>query len=486
MPVPAPSPKPNARVQGQFLARRSVLCALWPLFLFCLVGLSLLALSGPAVAEGQEGAPSAAAGGGEADVPPVPGGFAVRAIAQGARELLEGLVGFPRPGDAGPPNPLTLPPEGPLEIILRHSIPRALAGKACSARIMAVGDILIHNTMRQYAANGDGGFDFKPNFQYVRPILAQGDLVIGNLENPLAGADRGLSGYPNFNAPQELAGDLKANGFTTVLLSNNHSLDRGWNGLETTIRTVDGAGLDYAGAYLDGKDKERRLISVFNGLRIAILAYTYGLNGYPGPKAGEEWRLGVIDRELIFSDLRLAWDQGADFVIVSLHFGNEYQRSPDKLQIRLVQELLAGDPPQGLKGPDLILGSHPHVVQPFVQTETGPDGASQAVMYSLGNFMTSQPYAYTYLGLILDGHLTLEADGRKTIGPFTLIPTYCRKGVEDGRKFYRVIPMAQAAGRPADFGLSEDEAMQMAKDLEEINRHLVSLEPEPGRWPNLK
>jgi poly-gamma-glutamate synthesis protein (capsule biosynthesis protein) len=349
-----------------------------------------------------------------------------------------------------------------------------------------VGDILIHDTTRSYSLQPDGSYDFKPNFAYARPILSQGDLVIGNLENPLAGKELRFSGYPNFNAPQELAVDLKDSGFTTVTVANNHSLDRGWAGLETTLKTVRAAGLDYVGAYLDPDDKKRQQIYIYNGLKVGILAYTYGLNGRSGPKKGEEWRLGVIDRETIWNDLKAVREEGVDFLIVILHFGEEYQRKPNQAQTSLVSELLVGDPQGGLDGPDLILGHHPHVVQPFVQVLAAQGSTSQAVMYSLGNFMTSQNYPYTNLGLILEGKLSISFDGRKIMGPFSLIPTYCHKGTKDGKRYYKVIPLAQAARDPKSYGLTDSHHKQLAAYLEEMNRHLVSMEPDPDKRPFLK
>ncbi|MDR2302711.1 MAG: CapA family protein [Deltaproteobacteria bacterium] len=410
--------------------------------------------------------------------------FTKSAAERGAQTLLDGLVGLSRTLD--PRKTPSLPTEDPRYFPVRRYAPRGLLGKSCSVKFVAVGDILIHDTMRAYSKRKEGGYDFKPNFQYVRPIFKKADLVIGNLENPLAGEERRLSGYPNFNAPQELAGDLKESGFTTVLIANNHSMDRSWAGLAQTIETVEAAGLDYVGAYRDPQDKKRRLIAVYNGLKIATLAYTYGLNGYPGPKPDERWRLGVIDQELIWSDLKAVQDEGVDFIILSLHFGNEYERKPNKIQTALVAELLAGDPERGLAGPDLILGHHPHVVQPFVQIEKGPGLSNQAVMYSLGNFMTSQPFPHTFLGLILTGELSVGPDGRKTVGPFTLIPTYCHKGVKDGKKYYRVIPMARGARDPESFGLTAATGKLMERYYQELTTHLVSMEPDSSKWPNFE
>jgi hypothetical protein len=107
-------------------------------------------------------------------------------------------------------------------------------------------------------------------------------------------------------------------------------------------------------------------------------------------------------------------------------------------------------------------------------------------MYSLGNFMTAQPFPHTYLGLILKGELTVTADGRKILGPFTFIPTYCHKGAKDGQKYYQVIPMAQAAQAPENFGLSPAAGKLMAKHFQELSSHLVSMESDPYKWPSFE
>ncbi|MDR2442762.1 MAG: CapA family protein [Deltaproteobacteria bacterium] len=370
-----------------------------------------------------------------------------------------------------------------LKLELGFSRPAALRGKRCSLKLIAVGDVLIHDSLRRSAAT-DAGYDFQPPFEHVAGLLKQADLVIANLENPLAGADRKFSGYPNFNAPDELASGLRKAGFTAVTVANNHSLDRGWSGLERTLKTVDAAGLKYIGAYASPDDKLSRLVSVHNGIKVALLAYTYGLNGRAPPKAGEEWRLGVIDLDLIFRDMAQARDQGADFVILSLHFGNEYQRKPSSEQKELVSKLLAGGRAPGQAGPDLILGHHPHVVQPLIYLAGKGGRPSQAVIYSLGNFITSQPFPYTDLGLILDVQLSIEADGRRTIGPFRLIPTYCQKGADKKGRFFRVIPLELAAKRPQDYGIGNESAKKLAKQFFEMARHLTSmLEPIDGLEP---
>jgi poly-gamma-glutamate synthesis protein (capsule biosynthesis protein) len=348
---------------------------------------------------------------------------------------------------------------------------------------MAVGDVLIHDSLRLSAALPDGSFDFGPSFEAVAPILKQGHLVVANLEVPLAGAERRFGGYPNFNAPVELAANLKSAGFTAVTVANNHALDRGWAGLEATLGNVAAAGLDYAGAYLSPEDKARRLVLVHNGVRVAMLAYTYGLNGRSFPPKGEEWRLGVIGDELIFSDLAAARAQGADFVVVSLHFGEEYWRKPSPYQKEVVRKLLAGGPEPGQEAPDVILGHHPHVVQPFVLIPPQGDQPARAVIWSLGNFISSQPFPWTDIGLILDLRLTLEPDGRRIVGPVRLIPTYCHKGLKGQARLFQVLPLDLAAARPEDYGVPASRAAWLDRSFQDLAKHLLSLEPPAAASP---
>ncbi|MDR1657525.1 MAG: CapA family protein [Deltaproteobacteria bacterium] len=397
-----------------------------------------------------------------------------------------GTVGLEAAETLAPDNPGTAEPfkteqflEYPLSIPLAPLRPEALSGRSCSVRLMAVGDILIHNSVRNAAALKDGGFDFVPSFEHVAKVLSQGNLVIANLENPLAGIERGLSGYPNFNAPDELALGLKQSGFTAVTVSNNHSLDRGWAGLLKTLKTVDAAGLAYFGAYESPEDKAARLVGVYNGVKISVLNYTYGLNGPTVLKPEEDWRLGHINTELIFKDMAAARAMGAEFVIIALHFGNEYQRNPSRGQQDLVTELLTGREITGQAGADLILGHHPHVVQPFVYWMGENGEATQAVIYSLGNFISSQQRPYTFMGLIFDVTLTIEADGRRSIGPFRLIPTYCYKGNEDNREVYKVLPLDLAAANPEIYGVDKATAEQMSNYFKEMSDHLVSMLPPP-------
>ncbi|MDR1084716.1 MAG: CapA family protein [Deltaproteobacteria bacterium] len=367
------------------------------------------------------------------------------------------------PAESGPKAKITLPAR-----------PRQLAGRKCSVRLMAVGDILMHTSLRQAAAVKEGGFDFSSYFRDVAALFARADLVIGNLETPLAGAGRGYGGYPQFNVPEELAANLKSVGFTTVTLTNNHALDRGWEGLAATIENVRAAGLDYVGAYTGPDDKAGRLVRVYNGVKIGFLAYSYGFNGPKGPPKEEDWRLGFIDNDVVMEDMAAARIQGADFVIVSLHFGNEYQRLPSPRQKKLVEKILQGDPEKDLKGADLVLGHHPHVVQPYILKQS-PD-QSQLAVYSLGNFISNQMRSYTNLGVILECQLNVGPDGRQSITDIRLRPTLCYTRIFEGRRIFRVIPLDAATEKPEDFSFLDKESLKkISRQKEEMDKHLAAL-----------
>jgi poly-gamma-glutamate synthesis protein (capsule biosynthesis protein) len=328
-------------------------------------------------------------------------------------------------------------------------------------RLIAVGDIMAHLPVTQSARQPDGSYDFRPHLKYVRPIFQDYDLALGNLETPLAGG--APSGYPMFNAPDDLADSLKWAGFSALTLANNHSLDRGWPGLARTAEQVRARGFHYVGAYLSAADRaEPRLVSA-GGVRAGLLGYTYGVNGplsYPG---GETWRLNVIDRELILADMAALKGAGADFIVINLHFGHEYHRTPHKTQIALVEALFQG-------GADLIIGHHPHVVQPGI-LRPGPEGGG--AVFSLGNFLSNQRDRYTDQGLMVGATLGFDRLGRKTLGTITLRQTRCLRRVINGRPTYRVLPVHEALANPPAYALTEAEAAVLSRDRLAMSKHLV-------------
>jgi len=243
------------------------------------------------------------------------------------------------------------------------------------ATITMVGDVLIHDRLLEYANKQDGSYDFTDFFKNVQSEIQASDLALVNQESLVAGKEFGLSGYPMFNGPYELAeADFKA-GFDVICQANNHALDRSTSGLKKNIANFEGLGLDVVGIY-DQESDNRILVKEVNNIDIAILNYTYGSNGLV---AEHDYLLNYIDEDLIKNDVLEAKKQ-ADFVIVVLHWGDEYSLTPNSYQKNLAKYLNELEV-------DLVLGSHPHVIQEVELIDNG--NYQTLVYYSLGNFINA-------------------------------------------------------------------------------------------------
>ncbi|HHY36568.1 MAG TPA: CapA family protein [Firmicutes bacterium] len=302
--------------------------------------------------------------------------------------------------------------------------------------LASVGDIMAHMPQVKAAFDPERGeYDFTPCFVPVKPLLAAADIAVANLETTLAGPELGYSGYPRFNSPAELAAALKWAGFHLVSTANNHALDRGEKGVLRTLDHLAAHGLTAVGTYRSWEERQSITMLEREGQRLAFLAYTYGTNGIPLPE-GKEYLVKLIDWEEMAQDLIRAREGGADWIVVLLHFGNEYQRSPTPEQEELVNYLFS-------RGADIILGSHPHVLQP-VKVFSGEDG-QRVVAYSQGNFISNQRDRYQDSGMIL--FVTLEKNltrNEKGIKAVEYIPTWVHRYRVDGRLKYRVLPVQEA------------------------------------------
>lgn len=258
-----------------------------------------------------------------------------------------------------------------------------------------IGDIMCHNSQYNDAYK-NGEYDFSYVFDDIKEHIETADLAIGNLETTFAGKDRGYASYPTFNTPEILAQDLKELGIDVVSTANNHSLDTGYKGIESTIDYLDEAGILHTGTYKSVEDQENIVIKEVNGLKFAFLAYTYGTNGIPVP-SGREYCINLIDKELIKRHLDLAKNLKPDVICVNMHWGIEYQNSPNAEQEELANFLFEN-------GVDIILGSHPHVLQKMESKEillSNGELKNGFVIYSLGNFMSGQTKANTRNSIIL-------------------------------------------------------------------------------------
>lgn len=290
-----------------------------------------------------------------------------------------------------------------------------LSEETKTARIVANGDILYHDLLYMSAKKDDGSYDFNSYFEYVKPWIESADLAIGDFEGTISDK-RPLAGYPIFNAPKEAAKSMKDVGYDVVDLAHNHILDTGIYGLENTKKTFNDLGLDTIGVFNNKEQKEKVLIKEVNGIKIALLAYSYGYNGLEASltKDEKENHLATLDRESIKKDLEKA-EKEADVTVVMPQMGVEYNLEPTDEQRQLYRDMISW-------GADVVLGGHPHVVEPSETIQK--DGDKKFIIYSMGNFISNQistrmknlgvvNYKWTERGLLMD--LTFEKSNGKTI-----------------------------------------------------------------------
>jgi len=245
--------------------------------------------------------------------------------------------------------------------------------------LAAVGDVLIHSSIWKDAV-ADGSFDFCPMFQQVKPILQKADIAFANQESMMGGADIGLSDYPMFNSPFEIGDALKDAGIDIVSMANNHTMDKRETGIREAIARWNAIGMLYVGANSSEEDRLRHRIITKNGIKVAFLAYTFGTNGIPVP-ADKPYLVNLLDKERLADDIRKV-RKSTDIIAVSMHFGKEYELHPNAEQKEWAQKAAEA-------GADIVLGHHPHVLQP-IEWVTSSTGKKTLVFYSLGNFLAAQ------------------------------------------------------------------------------------------------
>ena len=289
---------------------------------------------------------------------------------------------------------LTLLVEGARGISLSSSDPSALQKKSnfqeknaeseqeTSARIMANGDLLYHDIIYISAKKSDGTYDFHENFEYVKPWLKQADLVIGDFEGTV-NKDHYLAGYPLFNAPGEVMDAIKDAGYQVLDLAHNHILDSQIEGVVSTADAIEKAGMTPVGVYThESRDKAPLLIKEVNGIKVAILAYSYGFNGIEQSISQEDYNryLSDLDEDKMKAEIERA-EKEADITIIMPQMGVEYQIEPTEEQKKLYHKMIDW-------GADIIFGGHPHVVEPAETVEK--DGDKKLIIYSMGNFISNQ------------------------------------------------------------------------------------------------
>lgn len=315
-------------------------------------------------------------------------------------------------------------------------------------RFLAVGDFMQHGDQIRAAYDpASGQFDYEPAFRYLRPLIDSADLAILNLELTLNDKNN-FSGYPMFRSPDTLAHFIKAAGFDLLSTANNHTNDNFNYGLQHTLDVLDSLNLAHTGSFRDSTERKAIYPLVYElqkdsvALRLAVLSFTYGTNGIPTRKPG---LVNLMDSLEIRADIAKAKAQKPDLIVALAHWGLEYQLQPNREQQKWEAWLRK-------EGVDLIIGGHPHVLQPLARDSS----SGQFTAYSLGNFISNQFRPNTDIGLILELEFQknrftgeLQPKGANYIPIWRHIHHYKQKPVADW--IYTLLPISALLADSSNF-----------------------------------
>ena len=291
-----------------------------------------------------------------------------------------------------------------------------------SATLCMVGDVLVHQGVWQSGEHADGTRSYDHLFAQVVPAVQAADLAVVNQETVLGGAGLGLSGYPAFNSPQEIGDAEVAAGFDAVLGATNHALDRGMDGIRADLAFWREKHPEVLRAGIADSEEAYRALPVAerNGVRVAVLNYTYGTNGIPLP-ADAPFAVRMLNEGTIASDVAVAREAGADVVVACPHWGTEYLLTPDNGQRRWAEVFAA-------QNVDAVIGTHPHVLEP-VEVLRNAAGHAMPVFWSLGNFVSTQAAKERMVGGMAQLTFQVGPDGcRVTAGSLVPVVTHRAAG----------------------------------------------------------
>lgn len=348
-----------------------------------------------------------------------------------------------------------------------------------TATVLSTGDILMHGKVINSGKQDDGSYNFDSIFQYAKSYAQAADFSVANLETTLCGTDNGYAyaGNPKFNCPDAIVDSLKGAGFDMLLTANNHADDTSLVGYKRTLNVVREKGLDTLGTYLSA-DEQKWTIEEVNGIKIGMVCYTYSdgfsQNGYPLLNYNEVGENGILNYftydklSEFYTQLQGYLDEmkaaGAEATVVYLHWGEEYKwktgEGPNANQTAMAQKLCD-------MGVDVIVGGHPHVVQPVDLLTSGTDAEHKTiVLYSMGNAVSNQrkeemqqsePTGHTEDGVLFCVTFAKYSDGSVFVDSAELIPTWVNMHANSGATEYNILPLEEstAAQWQAQFGLTD-------------------------------
>lgn len=312
------------------------------------------------------------------------------------------------------------------------------------ANIVSAGDCVLHELFQKSALIGDDEYDFYPIFEAIKPYTEPASYSIISFESAATNKRDDYTGYPLFNSPPEIFDAFKKVGIDMVNNSNNHQLDRKLAGMFETKENIEKAGLDVIGIF-DGEEPRYKILDL-NGIKVAIMAYTYSCNMNELALTAEQRynHLSLIDEERMEKEIA-EMEEKADITVVAMHWGIEYQQKPSEEQRKLAKDMISW-------GADIILGSHPHVVQPSEIIEH--NGESKYVIYSMGNFVSNQrrgasgyPKKNKELcedSMLVNIEFVKDPETNKTtINKVEHIPTWLWRYFENGVYKFKVIPVPE-------------------------------------------
>lgn len=323
------------------------------------------------------------------------------------------------------------------------------------------GDIMGHDEQIWSAENRETHtFNYDDVFRFISPVVRKADIAIANLEVTLAG--KPYKGYPQFSSPVELAVACRNAGFDCLVTANNHSADRGKQGIISTINNLDSLGIPHTGTFLNrvSRDTLSPIMISRNGISVALLNYTFSTNGIKVP---EPVIVNMLDKEVITGDLKKARNKKSDIVVLFLHWGTEYDTVPSKSQTDLAKYLLSS-------GADLVIGSHPHVLQKMVWHKDQESGKDGIVVYSLGNYISNQRKPKTDGGSMVEIEFTRDSESFK-ISNAGYYLTWVYTPIEKYRKKFFILPCSEFESNFAFFKSPAD-WLQMKKFQNESRKLL--------------
>lgn len=339
--------------------------------------------------------------------------------------------------------------------------------------IVSLGNLIIHQSQINGAKN-ENGYDFSPSFQYIKEMVSEADISLGILEGALAGGEP--TGYPIFNSPDEVIDSLRDTGIDVVNYANNHIYDYDDEGLQRTIEITKEKGLDVLGVKSTEEEKSY-LVKAVDGVKIGFVSYVFETAAVNGYKTINSNPVSINSENLIntfnYNDLesfynRIASEisamkaEGVEFIIASMHWGEEYNTYIEATQNEIAKKL-------NELGVDIILGGHPHVIQPY-EIICNESGHSTFVIYSQGNSLSNQSEQEIGVAESEDGIMikfTLEKkDGNVSLKEYKIIPTWVYKEEKgDGTYYHKIIPVEEALANPKEYGINSDVYARLENSL---------------------